>query len=83
MGQGSIPIEEEGIEVFSMGFIDSEKVQAEVYSAADIMLHPAPVDNLPNVVIESLSCGTPVVACPIGGVVEMVILGPQAGWPPP
>jgi glycosyltransferase involved in cell wall biosynthesis len=79
MGQGSISIEGDGIEVFSLGFIDSEAKQAEVYNAADIMLHPAPVDNLPNVVIESLSCGTPVVSYPIGGVTELVIPG-TTGW---
>jgi glycosyltransferase involved in cell wall biosynthesis len=42
------------------------------YNAADALLHPAPVDNFPNVALESLACGTPVIALPIGGLPEIV-----------
>ena len=28
------------------------------YNAADLVLHPAPIDNLPNTVAESMSAGT-------------------------
>ena len=49
------------------------------YNAVDLVLHPAPVDNLPNTVAESLSCGTPVLAFDTGGLPEMVI-PQQSGW---
>jgi len=37
------------------------------------------MDNFPNVVMEALACGTPVVGFPVGGVVEMVHRG-ITGW---
>lgn len=42
------------------------------YSAADIFIIPSHQDNLPNTVMESLSCGTPVVGFNIGGISEMI-----------
>lgn len=42
------------------------------YSAADTFITPSLQDNLPNTVMESLSCGTPVVSFNIGGIPEMV-----------
>ena len=65
--------------VKSLGFIKDEISLQIAYHAADLVLHPAPVDNLPNTVAESLSCGTPVLAFDTGGLSEMVI--PQkSGW---
>src|SRR5207302_691948 len=46
---------------------------------ADLLVHPAPVDNLPNVVMEAIACGTPVVGYPIGGVPDMACPG-KTGW---
>lgn len=65
--------------VRSLGFINDEISLQIAYHAADLVLHPAPVDNLPNTVAESLSCGTPILAFDTGGLPEMVI--PQkSGW---
>ena len=61
------------------GYISSDRMKAIIYSAADLLLHMAPVDNLPNTVAEALACGTPVVAHATGGVPEMVRAG-QTGW---
>ncbi|MCX6967575.1 MAG: glycosyltransferase [Verrucomicrobia bacterium] len=61
------------------GYISSDRMKAILYSAADLLLHMAPVDNLPNTVAEALACGTPVVAYATGGVPEMVKTG-QTGW---
>ena len=47
-----------------LGFVGDQILLRIAYTAADFLLHPAPVDNLPNTVIESLSCGTPVLAFP-------------------
>ncbi len=50
-----------------VGYINDEISIATLYSAADLTLAPSLQENLSNVVIESLSCGTPVVAFDIGG----------------
>jgi len=39
------------------------------------MIHAALQDNLPNTVMESLSCSTPVAGFAIGGMADMVING--------
>jgi glycosyltransferase involved in cell wall biosynthesis len=45
---------------------------ANAYAAADVFVTPAQQDNLPNTVLESLACGTPVVAFNIGGIPDMI-----------
>jgi glycosyltransferase involved in cell wall biosynthesis len=62
-----------------LGYVASEAERATVYAAADLLLHLAPEDNLPNTVSEALACGTPVVALPVGGLPEMIQSG-QSGW---
>jgi len=42
------------------------------YAAADIVMLPSLQENLSNVVMESLSCGTPVVAFDLGGNGDMI-----------
>lgn len=49
------------------------------YQAVDFLFHPAPSDNLPNVVVESLIHNCPVAALKVGGIPEMVIPG-ENGW---
>jgi glycosyltransferase involved in cell wall biosynthesis len=63
----------------SLGYVKDHQALVEAYSAADLLVHPAPVDNLPNVVLESIACGTPVVGFPIGGIPDMV-RPCQTGW---
>src|SRR5258708_35978894 len=46
-----------------------------VYSAADVFVLPSLADNLPNTMLESLACGTPVVAFAAGGVVQAGLPG--------
>jgi len=65
--------------ILELGYIDHERTKALAYSSADLLVHPALADNLPNVVMESIACGTPVVGLPVGGVPDMVRLG-STGW---
>ncbi|NJP06847.1 MAG: glycosyltransferase [Chloroflexaceae bacterium] len=55
-----------------LGSIDQERIQSMVYSAADLLVIASLQDNLPNTVMESLACGTPVVGFHVGGIAEMV-----------
>jgi glycosyltransferase involved in cell wall biosynthesis len=48
------------------------------YNAADALLHPSSREGMPNVVLESLACGTPVIAAPFEGVTELLSV-PAAG----
>ena len=43
-----------------------------LYSAADVMVVPSLEENLSNAIMESLACGTPVVAFDIGGNSDMI-----------
>jgi glycosyltransferase involved in cell wall biosynthesis len=58
--------------LIELGPIHDEKMMSLAYSAADVFVIPSLMDNLPNTVIESLMCGTPVIGFPVGGIVEMV-----------
>lgn len=58
--------------VHQMGFVSSTEQLVDLYNAADSFVLPSLQDNLPNTVVESMACGTPVVGFRIGGVPEMV-----------
>jgi glycosyltransferase involved in cell wall biosynthesis len=55
-----------------MGQMFDEISQVLLYSAADVVVAPSMQENLSNTVMESLSCGTPVVAFHIGGMPDMI-----------
>jgi glycosyltransferase involved in cell wall biosynthesis len=57
---------------YQLGYIDDEVLLSEAYNAADVFVIPSLADNLPNTVLESLMCGTPVIAFPVGGIPDMV-----------
>ncbi|APR66684.1 glycosyltransferase [Thalassolituus oleivorans] len=54
------------------GYISEPVTLAAYFSAADIFLFSSLADNMPLSVLESLSCGTPIVGYKTGGVVDMV-----------
>lgn len=55
-----------------LGVLRSEEVVAKAYNAADAMVVPSLEDNLPNTIVEALSCGTPVIGFRTGGIPEMI-----------
>lgn len=58
-----------------LGKISDERLISIAYSAADVLIIPSMEDNLPNVMLESLACGTPVIAFPVGGMREVIKTG--------
>ena len=62
----------EGIAVHALGHIKDPILMAKVYASADLFVIPSLQDNLPNTILESLSCGTPVVGFNSGGITEII-----------
>jgi glycosyltransferase involved in cell wall biosynthesis len=58
-----------------IGRIDDEKEIALIYKSVNLFIIPSLEDNLPNTMIESLLCGTPVVGFPVGGINDAIIDG--------
>ncbi|HLW08173.1 MAG TPA: glycosyltransferase, partial [Marinilabiliaceae bacterium] len=58
-----------------MHYVSKTDTLVNLYNAADLFVLPSLEDNLPNTVMESLACGTPIAAFRIGGVPEMVAHG--------
>lgn len=59
------------LEVKNLGKMNLENL-IKVYQSASAFVMPSLEDNLPNTVLESLACGTPVIAFKTGGIPEMV-----------
>ena len=59
------------LNVHNPGMLQDEQLLA-VYRAASVMVVPSLSENLSNIIMESLSCGTPVVAFNIGGNSDMI-----------
>jgi glycosyltransferase involved in cell wall biosynthesis len=58
-------------EVTNFGKVD-EQTMVELYSSTNVTVMSSIEDNLPNIVLESLSCGTPVAGFKVGGVPDLV-----------
>ena len=61
-----------GLECLYLGRLHDEVSLSLLYSAADVFVAPSIQENLANTVVESLACGTPVVAFNIGGMPDMI-----------
>ncbi|MFH1360095.1 MAG: glycosyltransferase family 4 protein [Candidatus Omnitrophota bacterium] len=55
-----------------IGHVEDDARLSLLYSSADVLIAPSIQENLSNVVLESLSCGTPVVAFEVGGMPDMI-----------
>tara|TARA_R110002110_G_scaffold256573_2_gene472566 strand:+ start:900 stop:2132 length:1233 start_codon:yes stop_codon:yes gene_type:complete len=58
--------------------LDAAKIVA-LYNAVDAFCITSLIDNLPNTVLEAISCGRPVIGARVGGVTDMVKDGVN-GW---
>ncbi|WP_232479180.1 glycosyltransferase, partial [Roseomonas rosulenta] len=61
-----------GLRGLDFGEVAQDAVLAYILAAADLACVPSLEDNYPNVALEALSCGTPCLATPVGGLPELV-----------
>lgn len=64
LGRAPLPVHE-------LGILPADRM-ALAMAAADAVVVPSRMENLPTMVAESLACGTPVVAFATGGIPEMI-----------
>lgn len=55
-----------------LGYITQPEELRKMYQAADIYVTPSLEDNLPNTIMEAMSCGTPCIGFNVGGIPEMI-----------
>jgi glycosyltransferase involved in cell wall biosynthesis len=65
--EGDIPFR-----VHNLGTVLDEGKLRNLYNASNLYVAPSIQDNLPNTVLESIACGTPVVAFNTGGLPDMI-----------
>lgn len=78
-GNGMIEGLPDHVTVHPLGYLADETALRVAYAAADLYIHPARADNLPNTVLEAMACGTPTLGFSIGGMPDMVEEG-VSGW---
>jgi glycosyltransferase involved in cell wall biosynthesis len=67
-----VPDVPRGLAHHHLGEVKDDRRLALVYAAADAFVFPTLAENLPNMVLESLACGVPVVSFDVGGVGDAV-----------
>ena len=60
------------LKVHSLGFVRGEERLTDLYNAVSVFVTPSLEENLPNTIMEAMSCGTPCVGFNVGGIPEMI-----------
>ncbi len=72
LGRPSKELKKLPIDMLDLGYLSQDSDIVLSYNATDIFVLPTLEDNLPNTMLESLACATPVIAFDSGGVTEVV-----------
>lgn len=65
-----------GMRSLQTGYVHDDAQKAILYSAADVLVQPSRAENQSLVILEAMSCGTPVATYATGGMPELVNSGP-------
>ena len=60
------------VKVRYAGYVEDISKMSIIYSSADVVVSPSKQENYSGVILEALSCGTPVTAFAIGGTPEII-----------
>ena len=63
----------DNLKINRLGFINDATKMKIIFNAASVLVIPSLAENFPNVVIEAMSCATPVVGFSIGGIKEQIV----------
>ncbi len=63
------------IPVVSLGRLHGDEALSAAYNCADVVVVPSLEDNLPNVALEAIACGAPVVAFDVCGMPDIALDG--------
>ena len=58
--------------IYSMSYVKSEKDLVDIYNSVDVYVTPSLQENLPNTIVEAMSCGIPCVGFQTGGIPQMI-----------
>lgn len=65
-------INEIALPVHVLGKISEVSQMVDIYNAADVFITPSLEENLPNTIMEAMSCGTSCLGFEVGGIPEMI-----------
>ncbi|MGO4707153.1 glycosyltransferase [Microvirga sp. 2MCAF38] len=74
-GKSARDLTELGVPFINLGWVADDARLSEIYNAADLCILPSSEDNQPNVMLEAMGCGVPVIAFRTGGIPETIIDG--------
>lgn len=73
LGQNSAVLEDIlPFKVFALSYESEEMKIANIYNAVDVFATPSLEENLPNMIMEAMACGTPCIGFNVGGIPEMI-----------
>lgn len=58
--------------IYCLNYVGNEKDLVNIYNAVDLFVTPSLQENLPNTIVEAMSCGVPCVGFNIGGIPQMI-----------
>jgi len=61
-----------GLKTHPLGYMSDMNAIAKMYQAVDCFVTPSLEENLPNMIMEAMSCGVPCVGFETGGIPEMI-----------